>query len=167
MDYRYKDNSARAMLQSNIVSNQYATTTKWKNLSEFLNDNTKSRLGLENFEITLNDDGSLMENILNRFYLSLDYESYLLKIKFDHYQANEFSEKVKSLAKHIYGDTKLYYIIMYFNNINHPSELSSNYLMNNGLIVLNETGLDKLNEIIQFITSKTASSDYGTEVLGV
>lgn len=167
MQYRHKDNSARAMLQSNIINNPYKKINTWRTLDEYLSDTESKRVDLSKFEIKLNEDGSLAKNILNRFYLSLDDPKYLVKLKFDFTQANEFSEKLKSIAKHIYGDTSFFYIIMYFNNINHPSELSSNFLMKNGLVVLNETGLNKLNEIVQFISSKSASSDYGSEVLGI
>lgn len=169
MNYRHKDNSARAMLQSNLIINNYkeSDNKKIKTLSEYLSSTSSKQLDLSKFEIKLDDDGELVSNIINRFYLSLDEPEYLINIKFDQFQANEFSEKIKSLAKHIYGDTNLYYIIMYFNNINHPSELSANLLKNKGLYVLNETGLSKLNEIIQFISTKSASSDYGSEVLAL
>lgn len=168
MIFRNKDNSARAMLQSKLIPNEFAKKRTWRTLDEYLSDTEQSRIDLSKFEIKMgrNEDSDL-KNIINRFFLSLDDPKYLITIKFDYYQANEFSEKIKSLAYHIYGDTRFFYIIMFFNNINHPSELSLNFLMENGLVVLNETGLEKLNSIIQFITSKSASSDYGSEVLGL
>ena len=166
MDFRHKDNSSRAMLEQPLIANNYAYKDSWSSLSQYLNDTLKNRvLDISKFEIV--DKDGFVSNIVNRFFLSLDNPQYLVKIKFDHFQANEFSEKVKSIAKHIYGDTTFYYLIMYFNNIKHPSELSTNFLMNNGLVVLNSTGLDKLNEIIQFITSKSSSSEFGEGVLGL
>lgn len=166
MEFRHKDNSSRAMLEQPLIANNYSSKDSWSTLSQYLNDSQKNRiLDLSKFEIV--DKEGFITNIINRFFLSLDDPRFLVKIKFDYFQANEFSEKIKSIAKHIYGDTTFYYLIMYFNNIKHPSELSSNFLTNNGLVVLNSTGLDKLNEIIQFITSKSSSSDYGEGVLGL
>lgn len=166
MDFRNGDNSSRNIINSTLIQNEYGGTDSWSSLGDFLStEPSRRQLDLSKFEI-INKMG-YDSIILNRFFLSLEDPRYLTKIKFDHFQANELSEKIKSIAKHVYGDTCFYYLIMYFNNITHPSELSVNYLMNNGLVVLNGTGLNKLNEVVQFISSKSASAEEGEGVLGL
>lgn len=165
--FRNKDNSTRNIIGFTIVQNDYAKSDTIRTVKDFLiGEKTNRELDLKNFEIQSRDK-KFIDNVLNRFFLCLESPEYMARVKFDEYQARELSERIKSCSLHIYGDTELYYLIQFLNNISHPSELSSNFLTNNGLLVLTSKGLDKLKETITFIKAKSASSEHGEEVLSL
>lgn len=94
----------------------------------------------------------LTQNILNEYMAFLtDKEEYFTLVTLDKYAAILFQYKSRSLAKYLYGDTSMYWIITFFNeDIQHDSDLTANYLRNNGLVVLNSKGLEALDKLVTF-----------------
>ena len=54
------------------------------------------------------------------------------------------------IAQSLYGDPALFYTIMIFNDIYHDAELSKDRLQEQGIIVLNEVGINALKDIMVF-----------------
>ncbi len=109
----------------------------------------KSQYSFYNFESKR--IGGLTTNILNDYmpYL-LDKEDCFTLFKFDHYAARLFEYKSRSIAKYLYGDTRLFYFIFIFNDLNHDTDLSYDYLINHGLVMPNISGLELIDNLNTF-----------------
>lgn len=93
----------------------------------------------------------LTQNILDRYIAFLEDKPELFtRVKFDRYIANMCEFKSRSIAKYLYGNTQLFYLIQYFNDISHDSELTASYLRETGLKMLNGKGFEMLNKILIF-----------------
>lgn len=108
-------------------------------------DNNLSKYNIMQFEAT-NDTGNV-QNIINRYVSWL--AQFTTKVEFDIYTASHMSERPFQLARYFYGDENLFWIIMVFNNIDHPSTLTKDYLMTNGLVVLTARGIEMLRQILK------------------
>lgn len=93
----------------------------------------------------------ITQNTLNRYmpYLIDKNECFDL-LKFKPTEARFFEYKTRSLSKYLYGTTDLYFIIKLFNDIQHDSELSYNFLTETGIRVLNSAGLKVLDDLLRF-----------------
>lgn len=119
-------------------------------LTEFINRvSEKTNYTFYSFESKTFD--SINTNILN------DYLAYILDkkecfslFKFDPSAARHFEYKSRSIAKYLYGDTRLFYFIFVFNDIQHDSDLSYDYLINHGLKMPNISGLELLKSLNVF-----------------
>lgn len=121
-------------------------------LREFLEDiPNKTNYTFYNFE-TSKIDG-ITNNILNDYMpFIMDKTGCFTHFKFDHYAARHFEYKSRSIAKYLYGDTRLFYFIFLFNDLAHDTDLTYDYLINHGLIMLNISGLDLLQKLSTFKT---------------
>ena len=82
----------------------------------------------------------------------LDKTDCFTKFKFDNYSARHFEYKSRSIAKYLYGDTRLFYFIFLFNDLSHDTDLSYDYLINHGLVLPNISGLELLEKLSTFKT---------------
>ncbi len=123
-----------------------------KGLQEFLSDvPNKSNYTYYNFE-TKKIDGITI-NILNDYMaFILDKQHCFTLFKFDHFAARLFEFKSRSIAKYLYGDTRLFYFIFLFNDLSHDTDLSYDYLINHGLVLPNLSGLELLEKLSTFKT---------------
>lgn len=113
---------------------------------------TRNSMGEYNlFQFDAYASDGTVHNILNEFYSWLvGNPQFFDRLVFDKYTSVYFEFKPKSIAKYIYGNTELYYIITLFNDIQHPSDLTRQYLKTQGLMYLNMTGMKALHDIIIF-----------------
>ena len=123
-----------------------------KGLKEFLsNIPNKTNYTYYNFE-TKRIEG-ITNNILNDYMpFILDKTECFTKFKFDNYSARHFEYKSRSIAKYLYGDTRLFYFIFLFNDLSHDTDLSYDYLINHGLVLPNISGLELLEKLSTFKT---------------
>lgn len=111
--------------------------------------NSLTRYALERYESS-NKIG-LKHNVLIKYLWAIyDNPDYITNYRLNIYLANECEFKSKSLAKVLYGDTEMYWIILMLNDISHESELSKDMLMNKGVMVLNGNGLTYLTKLLNF-----------------
>lgn len=91
-----------------------------------------------------------IQNILNDYYGYLYNGNFLHRLRFDQYAVHHFAFKPNSIAKWLYGDTNMAYTLFLFNDIQHESDLTPQFLESEGLLVLNKEGLRALDKILTF-----------------
>ena len=110
-------------------------------------DSNLSKYNIMRFEAS-NEYGDI-QNIINRYVSFLTQARFCSKIVFDIYTASHFYERPMQLSRYFYGDEAMFWIIMVMNNIDHPSTLTKDWLLTNGLIVLNSRGIEMLRQILK------------------
>lgn len=120
-------------------------------LKEFI-QSTKERSKYSFYSFETNRlEGGIVNNILNEYmpYI-LDKDYCFTKFTFDHYAARLFECKSRSIAKYLYGDTRLFYFIFLFNDVSHDTDIDYDYLLNHGLVLPNVSGLELLDKLSTF-----------------
>lgn len=137
-------------LTPKVVSTPLGEETS--NLKDFINSvGQKNTYTFYNFE-TKRVEG-ITDNILNSYMpFILDKVECFTKFEFDNYSARLFEFKSRSIAKYLYGDTRLFYFIFLFNDLSHDTDLTYDYLINHGLIMPNISGLELLEKLSTFKT---------------
>lgn len=142
-DKNIRDYFAIPLLAQNL------SNTEPESLSDIMEINNESNFSIFKFE-TSNNIG-LTQNILDRYIPYLEDKPELFsRVVFDKYIANLCEFKSRSIAKYLYGDTSLFYMIMTFNDLQHDSELTAQYLRTSGLKMLNGKGFEELNKLLGF-----------------
>lgn len=95
-------------------------------------------------------DGSVVNVLSDFFSWLIANPNFFHVMKCDIYKATYFEYKPKLISKYLYGTTELSYIITYFNDIQHDSELTKDMLMTRGFVYLNQEGLHALEKILSF-----------------
>lgn len=121
-------------------------------IGEFLSGiENKGDITFYSFE-TLKIDG-INHNILNDYLaFIIDKEECFDKFTFDPFSARHFEFKSRSIAKYLYGDTRLFYFIFIFNDLSHDSDLTYDYLTQHGLILPNINGIELMKKLNIFKT---------------
>lgn len=134
-----------------------------KNLKEYLNDmkNPTNRSNLTHYKFDTEFQNGWL-NILGEYSTWLMPHvspSMFTKIKFDIKAATYMEYRIYTLAQHLYGDPNLFYIIYYFNDIQHPSDLTRERLVTEGIWALNTHGIDTLRKVLVFKHRQEAMVD--------
>ena len=141
------DSGIRGYLYNPFITEDGKTASP-KNFRELVEkDYYPSKYNITRFEAT-NEYGDV-QSIINRYITFLTQSRFCSKIIFDVYTASHFHERPMQLSRYFYGDESMFWIILMMNNIDHPSTLSKDYLLTNGLIVLNSRGVEMLRQILK------------------
>ena len=89
-------------------------------------------------------------NVFNQYIRYLDEPEWTSFVTIPEEVVSDFAYKPGLLAKVIYGSTVLQYLIYAFNDIREPYDLSEEFLLQNGVKVLNYHGIEKLGKLISF-----------------
>lgn len=136
-----------------------------KTLDELLDyfKDVKSKGSLASFEV-ISKNG----NIKNRLKDYLDFlqdNIYLVTLSRD--EALRFYGRPNFLANYLYGNPAMAWILLILNELNHPSEMNMDLLLN-GIKILNREGIRKLDKILKLFdrvdTIEGTGSMYGEEI---
>lgn len=136
-----------------LISEEASNLQVPKNMKDYmLVQATESKLSKWSFyRFDIGTENASYGNILNDF-VSWKYAhpEFFTNIKMGRHQAAIMEYKPKLIAQSLYGDPALFYTIMIFNDIYHDAELSKDRLQEQGIIVLNEVGINALKDIMVF-----------------
>lgn len=121
-----------------------------ENLSALEKQRKNEPLRFENFVI--GDLGDSF-NLFDIFPSAIYDENYMILVSFSERQAIEYEYKVKALAKKLYSSdsTEYYYLVMLLNNIRTPGDMSRDFLLREGIKILNNEGLQRLTELYNMV----------------
>lgn len=121
-----------------------------ENLSALEKQRKNEPLRFENFVI--GDLGDSF-NLFDIFPSAIYDENYMILVSFSERQAIEYEYKVKALAKKLYSSdsTEYYYLVMLLNNIRTPGDMSREFLLREGIKILNNEGLQRLTELYNMV----------------
>lgn len=121
-----------------------------ENLSALEKQRKNEPLRFENFVI--GDLGDSF-NLFDIFPSAIYDENYMILVSFSERQAIEYEYKVKALSKKLYSSdsTEYYYLVMLLNNIRTPGDMSREFLLREGIKILNNEGLQRLTELYNMV----------------
>lgn len=156
MANKFDYSGVRPYIEQPLITSEEATTLNLaSDLKEYIYIQS-SESNLQKHSIYKYDTGSydsVHGNILSDFIAwQIAHPEFFKLYKMTKHQAAMMEFKPKLIAQSLYGDTSLFYTIMIFNDIYHDAELTRDRLENHGINVLNELGLNALNDIYVFKT---------------
>lgn len=121
-----------------------------ENLSKLESQRKSEPLRFENFII--GDLGDSF-NLFDIFPSAIYDENYMILVSFSERQAVEYEYKVKALAKKLYSSdsTEYFYLVMLLNNIRTPGDMDKEFLLREGIKILNNEGLQRLTELYNMV----------------
>lgn len=139
------DSGIRGYLYTPFITEDGKTAAP-RNFKELIEkDKYLSKYNVMQFEAS-NEYGDI-QNIINRYVTWL--AQFTVRVEIDVVTASHFSERPMQLARYFYGDENLFWVIMVFNNIEHPSSITKDWLMTNGIVALNARGIEMLRQILK------------------
>lgn len=93
------------------------------------------------------------ENILGEYIAYLTSPGFMNRVYFDQHQSFHLKFNLSALSQVLYGDINMAWSVTYLNDlIKHPSDLSADLLVEDGVLAFNEAGIAAIRELIKFKT---------------
>lgn len=147
----------RRYLDTPLIHNIELTDKLPKTFKDYM-DNVRSLSGIR-YDDSLDwyvfdskhDDGDYPTTNILSDYMSwmMNHNEFFQKVKFNKYASVYLEYKPHTIAYSVYGNPHMFYILMVFNDIYHPSDFTRDRLENQGIMVLNSNGIEALRKILE------------------
>lgn len=148
-------NNPRSLLGAKPLIADDTYVASYRKFTDILargSDSIRNKFQQFEFQQT-SEDGTYINDLLVN-YVDMFYRNgtkYLSHVDFSGpeqaYTARTLACKLGAMAQYLYGNVEMTWVLTLFNEINHPTDMSVNFLVEKGLWVVNNEGLKLLNKI--------------------